>query len=136
MEVPFWIGLVGEPCPATPPKAQASFRFFPATPKLGRPGSHVAPLESGTDDGKANQMHHTRFQNVQSLINPLILDESIALIGTYNQVRLKAKRLKTSWRIKLTKFVDRAGSEDVDGGQVENWERHLLSRPGKRSNKR
>ena len=48
------INLVGEPCLATPPKVQASFRFFPATPKLGRPGSHVESLESGTDDGKAN----------------------------------------------------------------------------------
>ena|SRR6516164_6027873 len=26
-------------------------------------------------------MHHASFQNVQSLINPLILDEPIALIG-------------------------------------------------------
>jgi hypothetical protein len=27
--------------------------------------THLEPLESGTDDGKANQMHHARFQNVQ-----------------------------------------------------------------------
>src|SRR5262249_11718861 len=101
------INLVGEPCLATPPKAQASFRFFPATPKLGRPGSHVEPLESGTNDGKANQMHHASFQNVQSLVNPLILDEPIELIGTYNQVRLNATRLKTSRRIMLTKLFDR-----------------------------
>jgi hypothetical protein len=64
-------------------------------------------------------MHHASFQNVQSLINPLILDEPIALIGTYNQVRLNATRLQTSRRIMLTKF-DRGGSEDVDGGQVED----------------
>ena len=63
-------------------------------------------------------MHHARFQNVQSLINPLILDEPIALIGTYNLVRLKAARLKTSWRIKLTKFVDRGGM--VAKSKIEN----------------
>jgi hypothetical protein len=66
-------------------------------------------------------MHHARFQNVQSLINPLILDEPIALIGNIQSGSVEERRgLKTSWRIKLTTFVDRGGSEDVDGGQVEN----------------
>jgi hypothetical protein len=60
------------------------------------------------------------YASGQNRINPVILHELIALIGKYNHVRSKATRLKTPCRIKLTKFVDRGGSEDVDAGQIEN----------------
>ena len=75
-------------------------------------------------------MHHARFQNVQSLINPL--DEPIALIGTYlesdaTQNVLANKSSRSLWIVAVVRMWMVAKSKVENGTYFLGQENEVIN---------